>query len=105
MPKQNKRLTWEDPPSRGGARAEFAPIAAKLRARKGQWAKVSQYEKSSTSASVAFMIRNGGITSFQPAGAYEAVARTVEGEHWVWARYIGEEKESERHPQIAPDGA
>lgn len=107
MPNQTEDLIWEDPPAGGHThrKGTLSFAALKLRSRKGKWARVRRYNSSATSASMAFQIRAGRSSHFQPEGAFEAVARTVDDEHWVFARYVGEDKESERSSQTAPDGA
>jgi hypothetical protein len=85
-------LSWEDPPGRGH-RAHLQDhhgISAKLRANPGIWAHVLTYASSTTSASMAGCIRNGRTSAWKPEGAYESAARTVSGEHRVYARFIPE---------------
>lgn len=106
MSKPTERLTWEEPPPVGqGVRTSYEDVARKLRARPGQWAIVAQYDKSRTAAGVANNIRKGISRHFRPEGHYEAVGRTVGGEHRVYARYVGEGNGDERPAQTAPEGA
>jgi len=107
MPKQNERLTWEPPPQPDRVKRHpwMQGAAAKLKRRKGEWAHVATYDTPQSAASVAYLIR-AGSRHFAPAGAFEAKARTVDGERRVYARYVGEgEMESERSTQTAPGGA
>ena len=68
---------------------KHAGIAAKLRARPGEWALILR----AASPTIAEQIRKGGLVAFRPAGAYEAVSRRngnasakrVE----IYARYVG----------------
>lgn len=88
---RGKRLTWEEPPAarRGSGQVSHADVARKLKARPGEWAVVSTYSNSRTSGSIASAIRSGQSTAYLPVGDFEAVSRTVEGEHRVYARYTG----------------
>lgn len=106
MPKQNDRLSWEDPPQvEAYIRTDYERIARKLKARKGEWAKIQQHDSATTAATAAHLVRAARSRFFAPAGAFEAKARTVGGEHWVYARYVGEGEESERSAPTAPEGA
>lgn len=87
------RIYFEEPPPRqtrpmGSTKNE--QIAAKLRKRPGDWAKIGTYGSASSMNSVAHQIRHGKLTPYTPEGSFEAVARTVGGKHNVWARYVGE---------------
>ena len=86
-------VTWEDPPEPGGRNpyGRHAAIAAELKARPGEWAKVVVEGNLSDSAA----IRNGLYKAYQPARSFEAVARNtrkVDGHTRcdIYARYIGE---------------
>ncbi|MEH1168935.1 hypothetical protein V6V47_26480 [Micromonospora sp. CPCC 205539] len=90
-------LRWEDPPpptrrnprTPGGATAaaeRAVRIAAELRARPGEWAVIAE---GANSRVLTTRIRHGVIAVWRPAGAYEAVCRTVDGRITVFARYVG----------------
>lgn len=86
------RIRWEDPPpSRGGklAATVHIDVAEKLRKRPGQWGVIAVYSTNRAASSAAQMIRSGRWAAYSPAGTYEAVARVVEQESRVYARYIG----------------
>ncbi|MFF5471067.1 hypothetical protein [Streptomyces achromogenes] len=92
------KLKWEEPPARkrhGGrpyGTGKHAEIAARLKSRPGQWAVVGTYKSTSIAASMARSIRAGvNMSAYTPAGTFEAKARTVVGEHRVYARYVGGE--------------
>lgn len=91
MAERSKRLTWEEPPParRGNGRVNHADVARKLKARPNEWAIVNTYPNSRTSGAVASSIRTGQVTAYLPRGAWEAVSRLVDGEHRVYARYVG----------------
>lgn len=85
-----QRIRWEDPPPPLGGRSQdrvHADLAARLRKRPRQWGMIGTYARANTAASTAQMIRNARLGAYGPAGTYEAVARTVGGEHRVYARY------------------
>lgn len=64
-------------------------IAAALADRPGEWAIVKEAKTQSAANAAAFQIKTGRISSYAPAGTYEAVSRTVDGKHRVYARYVG----------------
>ena len=88
-------VVWEDPP---GARSRDGMVshhkaAAILRTKPGRWGIVATYDHATTTASTAGVIRSGRTGAWRPAGHYEAMARTVSGEHRVYARYVGDRNE------------
>lgn len=86
-------LVWEDPPpaaKRGETRGHDA-IARLLEKRPGEWAIIFLYETAAGASTMAAYIRSARIVAYEPKGFFEAHARTVEGEHRVYARYVGEE--------------
>lgn len=82
-------LRWEDPPARmRGDRYDWVRIAKGLKAKPGKWALVAVCPNPTTAASTARHIREG---KYLPLAAdFDAVARTVDGEARVYARYVGE---------------
>jgi hypothetical protein len=89
--KRTDGVVWEEPPDRGIAkdRVSHYQRASVLRSRPREWGIVSTYTTSSIAASIAQSIRRGTTAAWRPVGAYEAMARTVKGEHRVYARYVG----------------
>lgn len=85
------RLRFEDPPKRAyrPRKTKHERIAEKLTNRPGQWALIDNYASVASVNSMAYMVRNGKIKAYQPAGSFEAVARTADGKHRMWARYVG----------------
>ncbi|MFI0912531.1 hypothetical protein [Streptomyces abikoensis] len=76
------------PPS---SRHVASDIADELRNHQGDWARVAEYDSPGTATMTAIRIRTGKSRAFQPAGAFEAQARTGEDRRgYVWARYVGE---------------
>jgi hypothetical protein len=65
-------------------------MAAELRSRPGEWNVVKATPSIATARNTAALIKSAGITAYSPAGAYEAAARTVDGAHRVYVRYVGE---------------
>ena len=63
-------------------------VARQLRARPGEWAVIDVYGSQASAAGVAYQIRMGGYSAYQPRGAWEAVSRLVDGENRVYARYL-----------------
>ncbi|GAU66688.1 hypothetical protein SSP35_03_03360 [Streptomyces sp. NBRC 110611] len=66
--------------------------ARQLRERPGEWAVVRRTETSDQAGAAAQAIRDGRLRAYRPTGAFEATARTVVGEHRVYARYVGGER-------------
>lgn len=82
---------FEDPaPLQQQPRGSQIEAAKKLRENPGQWAVVVKCSTRSSAASMATAIRRGRTSTWQPAGDFESVTRTVDGEHLVYARYLGE---------------
>ncbi len=68
----------------GGVRHE--PITAELKAKPGEWGRIGPYKDARASSQIAYAIRQGSLTAYRPAGAFEAVGR----QGWVYLRYVGE---------------
>ena len=82
-------IKWQAPP-RSATRAvvDWAPIAAALRSRPGEWALVRQNAPHSTDGN---SIKTGRLAAFRPAGSFEARTHTVgAGRFDVYARFVGE---------------
>lgn len=82
-------------PGSGSGRTMHSLIAAQLRHRPGQWARIATRASAANASSTAHAIRHGRLKPYAPEGAYESAARTVDGKHGVFARYVGEEKPDE----------
>lgn len=84
----NKRavIAWEAPPGHPDA---HEPLAEELKGKPKEWGHILTYRTASTSASVAGQIRTGISKCWQPRGAFEAIAKKVDGEYRVYARYVG----------------
>lgn len=84
-------LKFEPPPKRVRVTwGRHADVASKLRAKPGEWAPIGTYNSSQTAASIARQIKRAVLSAYMPAGSFEAVSRTVDGESRVYARYVGE---------------
>lgn len=86
------KIYFEDLPirqQRTMKKSKHEQIAAKLRKRRGEWARIDTYKTGASMSSTAYHIRHANIAAYAPAGAFEAVGRTVDGKHSVWARYTG----------------
>lgn len=70
------------------ARADLSAIANQLRARPGEWAHIGTRASAGSARQGAYQVR-GRNEAFAPAGAFEAASRTVDGEHRIYARYVG----------------
>lgn len=85
-------LVFEDPPPsrQHGPRTNHAHVAAALKAQPGRWAVVSVHGSPPAANTAACRIKSALTAAYQPARSFEAVARTVDGECRVYARYVGE---------------
>lgn len=91
-------VVFEDLPETrgaGGRPSRHLQIAALLRDRPQEWARIQVSRSRSGADSVAHQIRNGLIPAYLPAKQYEAKARTVGTEFRVYARYVGAGGETE----------
>lgn len=82
-------IRWEMPPPRRSSDVyDWDAIAEALADRPGCWALVAVCPNSATAASTARHIRNGAYDAMRERGAFDAVARTVDGEARVYARFL-----------------
>lgn len=89
-------IVFEEPPAskRGTKSIHHRRIAAVLRDRPGEWARVRTGTTRSSVDACAHQIRTGRLVPYGPARSFEAVARTMEnGQYVVYARYVGEDGE------------
>lgn len=87
-------LTFEEPPPAKRAHRNLGKVADELREHPGLWAVVLALPvaERSHATSLARQIRHGLVSYWRPAGVFEAVSRTVDGEARVYARYLGGEE-------------
>lgn len=90
-------LRFETPPPRQTGPSSVDPrsianarTAELLRDLPGEWAIVTTRATGNRAHTYAYGIRTGALHAYRPAGAFEAKARTVDGEHRVYARYVGD---------------
>jgi hypothetical protein len=82
------------PPSRSASpKGHHIEVAKELKERPGEWAIVGVYAHSGSSSAVARQLRAGLIPAYAPPGSFEAMARTIDGEARVYARFVGEPDE------------
>lgn len=78
---------WEYPPpgntGRTGEKGWFLPIKDKLDRHPGRWARIREYSSLTSASATASRLSNGRTRG---AERIEAVARTVNGQHFVYAR-------------------
>lgn len=86
-------MKWEDPPEAAhdySSRTAWAREAAELRANPGRWAVITECSDKTRAYSLAHNIRQGRLKAFRPEGSFSAKARTQDGVHKVYARYVKE---------------
>ena len=82
-------IEWADPPTNGRSSQDWAEVAFQLRANPQRWAKVRSAAKSPTTAT---QIKQGVLSAFRPAGAFESRTARAEGGRWdIYARFVGED--------------
>lgn len=80
---------FEEPPAPfQKPRGDQAKAAKALMERPGEWGMVTVCRSGGSSSSMARAIRKGVSKTWQPAGDFEALARKVNGEYRVYARYM-----------------
>ncbi len=87
-------IVWENPPAVepgpvAKTRPDMADFADELRAHPGQWARYPRPIADASAPPTARAIRLGHRQAWEPAGAFEAVTRTVGGRRIVFVRYVG----------------
>ncbi|MEV6395567.1 hypothetical protein AB0M39_12445 [Streptomyces sp. NPDC051907] len=79
------------PPERQNVK--HALLVEQLKSRPGKWAEVQRKATISRASSAAQAIRSAQLTSYAPAGTFQAMARTVvengAARYVVYARYVG----------------
>lgn len=84
------RLLLEEPtPLTPCRRASLDAYAAELRNNPGRWSLMGRRDTGGAARQWAYEVRTALRASFSPAGAFEADARTVCGEHRIYVRYVG----------------
>ena len=83
------KIRWEDPPANesGWGSHKWADVLEPLREHPKRWAVLLIVPTSRKAANLVSAFRNGHRRS--PPGRWEFVSRTVDGEHRVYARYLG----------------
>lgn len=79
-------MEWVDDLPDTQHRRDWAKVAQALRGKPGEWAKISE----DSDRSLVTHISTARLTSFSPAGAYEATSRGEGNRATIYARYVGE---------------
>ncbi|AZM51796.1 hypothetical protein DMA15_03690 [Streptomyces sp. WAC 01529] len=88
-------MRFEDPPrQRQGTGVDHRVIAEGLKARPGEWAVIAEHARIGTASTAAYRIKRGITAVYQPAGAFEALARTANGKALLYARFVGERRDA-----------
>lgn len=84
-------LVWEEPPpaNRGGG-TNHRVVASQLRTNPEVWGRIGTYKTSASAGSMARTIRTAALTAYEPEESFEAVSRRIDGQYYVYARYVGE---------------
>lgn len=90
---QSPKISFEEPPqsSAGRSRAEWhINLAAQLRSRPGEWAKIRD---GGTGRGLAGVINRASVEVYAPRGSFEAVSRQRKDDQIdIYARYVGEDQ-------------
>jgi len=82
-------IVFEDPPpNQAGQTGKIFEFLRPLREHPSEWARVKGPTKRNRASIWATQLKNGRCIGC-PAGHYEAVTRQIDGEVYVWARYVG----------------
>jgi hypothetical protein len=84
-----KLFRFEDPPPAKDRRG-FEETAQKLKEKPRTWAVVAVYSDRSNAGTLSQRIRQGRNKAWQAPGDFDSVVRTVDGQHRVYARYLGD---------------
>jgi len=87
-------IEFKEPPARASTspnkdKGKHQQIANLLRERPGEWALVETRDTLGGASGAAWQIRHAYFKAYEPAGSFEAVARTEGERRNVYARYIG----------------
>lgn len=87
MSSDGSRIEFSVPPAQLN-RKPWKNVAAKLRARPGEWAHIGR-----ELSTYVTQINQGSLAAFRPAGSFEATCRNVGPDRRadLWVRYVGEE--------------
>jgi len=81
-------IRWENPPStRGGRYTDWNALLLPLMEQPNRWAIIATRPTSMSAQSAAGGLR--AKRSKMPPGRWEFAARQVDGEHRIYARYLG----------------
>lgn len=90
-------IVWGEPPARSNKYRAFLDA---LRGRPGEWGGL-KVDKKTGANSLAWNIRVGRVDGSLPYGSFESTCRAVDGEYWVYARYVGEDQGPEALAEAA----
>ena len=82
-------IRWEDPPPQrtGRGSGKWQAIVQPLREHPKRWAILACFPTCDQAANIAVSLRSG-VRKTGP-GRFEFAARTVDGEHRIYGRYLG----------------
>lgn len=86
-----EEIVFEDPPTTStgrGSGGTVAELLAPLRSQPGQWARVKGPIIPRSAASWAYAVKRGRVVGIAD-GEFQTTVRTIDGEGYVWARYVG----------------
>jgi hypothetical protein len=84
------KVVFEPLPPRAQGYTRHIEVAAQLRERPGQWARVSECSSGDSARTMVYRIRHAIVKAYAPAGAFEAEWRGSGRVRHVYARYVGE---------------
>jgi hypothetical protein len=88
-------ILFEDPPGPCRSwsmpqRIDWTAVGETLSGQPERWARIAVLDDVTKAGRYANRIRSGLVDTLAPYGVFEAAARTVDGEHRVYARLVGE---------------
>ena len=84
------QVSWEEPPPPKKALRDYSLVAQQLRENPGRWARIDSFPHATAAGRMAYVIRTGRTSYWQEPGDFEAASRAVDGQFYVYARYMGD---------------
>lgn len=89
-----QEVEWVDAPPKviaGGVHGKYREMLKPWKERPGVWGRLPlELDTCQQASAIASRIKRGLVAGVEP-GEFDAVARTVDGRHFAYARYVGGE--------------
>jgi hypothetical protein len=85
--------------------AEHPKVAARAKARPGQWQRVGVYRHAETARAIAIQVRKGALSSYAPGGHFQAYRSVGFKGRALWVRYVHGITPGTELPEQLPEAA